>query len=124
MTISHTTAILMAADALESLGTALRALVGKSPESTGRKAEWPKRRAEVETDTPRAPEPEPEPTAEPDAPTLEQVRAVLANLSRKGATDEIRDILADLGCGKLSEVPAERYPEVLERAKSIQGSYR
>ena len=124
MTTSKTTALLQAADALEALGKALRVLSGEVIEFTGRKAEWPERKEEAPKaeSTPGEVEAAPEP--EPDAPSLEQVRAVLANLSRKGATDEVRDLLADLGCSKLSEVPAERYPEVLERAKGIQRSYR
>lgn len=131
MTINKTTALLQAADALEALGKALRVLSGEVIEFTGRKTKWPERGAEKEEaakaeSTPVKAEAAPEPgaAAEPDAPTLEQVRSVLAQLSRKGATDEVRDILADLGCSKLSEVPAERYPEVLERAKGIQRSYR
>ena len=37
-------------------------------------------------------------------PTLEQVRAVLADKSRRGFTAEIRDLLKKYGAGKLSEV--------------------
>lgn len=124
MTTSKATALLQAADALETLGKALRVLSGEVIEFAGRTAKWPERKEEAPKaeSTPGEVEAAPEP--EPDAPTLEQVRSVLAKLSRKGATDEVRDLLADLGCSKLSEVPAEKYSEVLERAKGIQRSYR
>ena len=52
------------------------------------------------------------PSAEP-ALTLEQVRAVLADKSRMGFTDEIRDLLQKHGASKLSGIDPARYKALL-----------
>ena len=53
-----------------------------------------------------APAPEP-------VPTLEEVRAVLAEASRKGHTAEIRSLLQRYGSKKLSEVEPSSYKALL-----------
>lgn len=50
---------------------------------------------------------------------LEDVRAVLAELSRSGRTKAVRAKLDELGAKKLSEVDPARYPELLEWAKGL-----
>ena len=52
-------------------------------------------------------------------PSLVEVRAVLAELSRAGYTAEVRDLIVSLGFEKLSEIPAELYPQVLAKAEVI-----
>ena len=52
-------------------------------------------------------------------PGLVEVRAVLAELSRSGYTAEVRDLITSFGFEKLSEIPAELYPEVLAKAGVI-----
>lgn len=52
------------------------------------------------------------PSAEPEL-TLEQVRAVLADKSRMGFTDEIRDLLQKHGASKLSGIDPARYKALL-----------
>ena len=68
-----------------------------------------------------APEPEPTPEPEPVAPVykLEDARAELAKLTRSGRADAARQILANLGAHKLSEVPADRYGDIIQAVKDI-----
>ncbi len=53
-------------------------------------------------------------------PTLEEVRTVLAELSRKGYTTNVRMILIGFGVSKLSEVDPKDYPELLAKAKELE----
>ena len=58
---------------------------------------------------PTEPEPKPKP-----APTLEQVRAVLAEKSRAGHTATIRELLQKYGAAKLSLVDPQHYEALLK----------
>ena len=61
-------------------------------------------------------------TAEPSEsapPTLEQVRAVLADKSRNGHTEAIRTLLEKYGGSRLSEISPNRYAEILEDAEGL-----
>ena len=51
--------------------------------------------------------------------TLEQVRSTLAELSRKGYTDAVRELLRKHGANKLSEVEPARYEALMADAKEI-----
>ena len=51
--------------------------------------------------------------------TLENVRSTLAELSRKGYTDAVRDLLRKHGANKLSEVEPARYEALMTDAKEI-----
>lgn len=62
---------------------------------------------------PTEPEPKPKP-----APTLEQVRAVLAEKSRAGHTATIRELLQKYGAAKLSLVDPQHYEALL---KDVEG---
>ena len=53
-------------------------------------------------------------------PTLEEVRTVLAELSRKGYTTNVRMMLIGLGVNKLSEVDPKDYAELLAKAKELE----
>lgn len=53
-------------------------------------------------------------------PTLEEVRTVLAELSRKGYTTNVRMILIGFGVSKLSEVDPKDYPELFAKAKELE----
>lgn len=83
------------------------------------------------TDDPTEPEPEPEPvpevneeTPEP-APepeptiTLEDVRTRLAELSRAGHTNAVRELIQQHDVQKLSDIPEASYPDLLAAAKDI-----
>lgn len=63
-------------------------------------------------------EPETEPKPNP-APTLEQVRAVLAEKSRAGHTAAIRELLQKYGAAKLSLVDPQHYEALLRDAEGI-----
>ncbi len=51
--------------------------------------------------------------------TLEQVRAKLADLSRGGKQAEVKALLNKLGAKKLTEVPEDKYPELMREAEAI-----
>jgi hypothetical protein len=57
--------------------------------------------------------------AEPPAVKLEQVRAVLAALSQAGKTAEVRTMLQSFGATRLTELPADKYQDVLTAAEAI-----
>lgn len=59
-------------------------------------------------------EPKPEPV-----PTLEDVRAVLADASRKGHTAEVRSLLQKYGSKKLSEVDPAKYKALLADVEGL-----
>ena len=66
-----------------------------------------------EPDPDPAPAPEPEPDA--DLPTKQEVRTRLATLSAKYAQLNVAKIMAGMGFTRLSDIPAERYPELLRQ---------
>ena len=54
-------------------------------------------------------------------PSLEEVRAVLAELSRNGKTAEVRELLQKHSVNKLSEVNPADYADVLKEAEALNG---
>ncbi|MFT9076217.1 DNA ligase [Ethanoligenens sp.] len=60
----------------------------------------------------------PAPKEEP-APTLEVVRAILADKSRKGYTAQIRSLLQKYGASKLSEIDPNHYGELLADVEGL-----
>ena len=63
-----------------------------------------------------------EPAAKPPvtvAVTLEQVRAVLAEKSHDGLTEQVRGLLQKYGAQKLSAIASDRYPDLLRDAKEL-----
>ena len=54
------------------------------------------------------------------APTLEEVRAVLADISRAGHTAEMKNLLSRFGASKLSEVPESEYTALISAAKEVK----
>lgn len=51
--------------------------------------------------------------------SLEDVRAVMADKSRKGFTAEVKALLTKRGVNKLSEVDAKEYAALLEEVEEI-----
>lgn len=51
---------------------------------------------------------------------LEDVRAVLAEKSRAGHTDEIRELLHKYGANKLSDIDPQNYEALIRDAEEIQ----
>ncbi len=52
--------------------------------------------------------------------TLETVRAKLAALSQNGMQKEVKAIIESFGAKKLTDIPAEKYPEVMEKAAELE----
>jgi len=66
---------------------------------------------------PAAPAPEIEAPAAPV--TLVQVRARLAELSSEGKKEAIKKLMSDFGVSKLTEVPEEKYSELMTAAEAL-----
>ena len=58
-------------------------------------------------------------TAEEKTYKMEDVRAVLAALNKAGKRAEVKELLASFGVDKLSEIPKERYGEVMAKAGEL-----
>lgn len=58
------------------------------------------------------------PTEEPSV-SMEDVRAKLATLVKDGKQAAVKELLASFGASKLSDVPAERYGELMQKASEI-----
>jgi hypothetical protein len=65
-------------------------------------------------------EPVAEETPATPAIKLEDVRTVLAEISRSGKTAQMKELLGRFGAAKLSDVKAEDYPALLEAAKEVR----
>lgn len=63
-------------------------------------------------------EPEPVAVAEPESGiTLEDVRAVLVQLSHDGYSTQVQALIRNHGATKLSELPSSEYASLLEEAE-------
>lgn len=60
----------------------------------------------------------------PKAPAikLEDVRTVLAEISRSGKTAQMKELLSQFGASKLSDVKPEDYPALLAVAKEVKNA--
>jgi hypothetical protein len=56
---------------------------------------------------------------ETKAITLEQVRAKLAEVSNAGKKNEVKELLTSYGVSKLTDLPAEKYSELLAEAEAL-----
>src|SRR5690606_33736724 len=52
-------------------------------------------------------------------PTLEDVRAKLAALSQDGKQVQVKELITGFGAKKLSDIPVEKYTELLEEAEKL-----
>ena len=61
---------------------------------------------------------------QPAAPAikLEEVRTVLAEISRSGKTAQMKELLGRFGAGKLSDVKPEDYAALLAAAKEVRNA--
>jgi hypothetical protein len=48
-----------------------------------------------------------------------EVRAFLAGLIKTGKQPQVKTLLADFGVNKLSDIPAEKYGDVMEKAEKL-----
>jgi len=51
--------------------------------------------------------------------TLEEVRAVLAAKSQSGKQVQVKELIKKFGANKLTEIPEEKYLELLKEAEEI-----
>ena len=51
--------------------------------------------------------------------TVEKVRAVLAEKSRDGKTQEVRKLLDEFGADKLSAIPEDKLSDLLKKAEVL-----
>lgn len=51
--------------------------------------------------------------------TLENVRAVLAEKSQSGKQPQVKSLIKKFGADKLTEIPQDRYEELLKEAEGI-----
>lgn len=119
--MSKVTAMLDAAVAvitdIRSLADSLQALVDAMSENTPAdkpttKASKPKKTAAKETPA--------EPAPKKEKPlNLEDIRAVLADKSRKGHTAEVKALLTKHGADKLSEIDPAKYAALLADAEVL-----
>lgn len=58
-------------------------------------------------------------SVKPKLPTLEEVRAKLAALLQDGRQAQVKALITEMGAKKLSDVPAEKYPELLKKAEEL-----
>ena len=87
----------------------------KEPEETGKAGKTGKTAKNTAKKEAKAAKQEPE-----EKPlTLEEVRAVLAEKSRSGHTEEVRELLAKHGADKLSEIDPAEYPVLLAEAEVL-----
>ena len=104
------------ADAVADNGTAEEELTTtKEPEETGKAGKTGKSAKNTAKKDAKAAKLEPE-----EKPlTLEEVRAVLAEKSRSGHTEEVRELLAKHGADKLSEIDPAEYAALLAEAEVL-----
>ncbi len=101
-------------NALNALATALTKLTEQTTQKEMDKFE------QIYPPADEHPQPEPvnsEPPAKPV--TLAEVRAVLANKSRAGFTEEVKQLVMKHGAEKLSGVPESEYAALMKEAESL-----
>lgn len=70
-----------------------------------------------ETEPVNEPEKEPEPVKEEY--TLVDVRGKLSELTKAGKKAKVQELIKSFGVDKLSQIPADKYAEVMEKAGEI-----
>lgn len=102
------------ADAVEDNGAAEAELTTtREPEKAGRSGKAAAKNTAKKNAKAAKQEPEEKPL------TLEEVRAVLAEKSRSGHTEEVRELLAKHGADKLSEIDPAEYAALLAEAEVL-----
>jgi DNA replication protein DnaC len=90
---------------------------------TKKKAEEPKKEA-PKSEEPKVEEPKQEAAVkeEEEKPmiTLETVRTKLASLSQSGKQAQVKALITSFDAKKLTDIPKEKYAELLEKAEDIK----
>jgi len=68
---------------------------------------------------PRAETPQPEPQ-KPKAPTLEEVRGILADKASRGHREAVQALIQKHGANRLSDIDPSEYPALIKEAWAIQ----
>lgn len=79
--------------------------------------------AHINRDTVNADKPcEPSATPDTESPTytLEEVRKAFGDLSKAKGKDAAKGILSEMGYAKVTEIPADKYPEAMEKIKAVK----
>ena len=100
------------ADSLQAVADAVADNGAAEAEKAGKTGKAAKNTAKKDT-KPAKQEPEEKPL------TLEEVRAVLAEKSRSGHTEEVRELLNKHGADKLSEIDPAEYAALLAEAEVL-----
>jgi len=96
----------------------------KKPAASAPAAKKPTEPAKEEPKQPEPAKEEPKPAAAekvkgPPPVSLETVRAKLADLAREGKQAQIKALFGEYGAAKLTEVPEDKFPELLEKAAGL-----
>lgn len=118
--MSRVSELSMLADELKKCGEALIGISeGLADMFSGTAEEkLPAKKAAPKKKTTDDPKPEPQPKEEKPL-TLEDVRAICADKSRKGFTAEVKAILTKHGADKLSEVDPAEYKALLAEVEVL-----
>lgn len=74
-------------------------------------------KVELLTDKPETAEPCPPPA---QLPKLEEVRAVLAEISRADKREQVQALLREFGADRLSAIDPAQFPALLEKAEALK----
>lgn len=88
------------------------------PEPYGRQIAKDFPDANTKAEAADAAEPEEESPAEA-AYNLVDVRTALAKLNKEGKKAQVQELIKSFGADKLSQIPADRYPEVMQKAGEL-----
>lgn len=111
----------------EELKEFARAILGTkeelTPQAVAKAAEEVKAPEPVEEAPEVMPEtvegPAPAPAEEEKTYTLTEVRGYLAALRKAGKKEEVSKLIADMGYEKFTQVPEEKFPELMRRAEEL-----
>lgn len=96
-----------------------RKLFPEEPVEETENAGLPESEPENEPTPVEEPEPEKEPTSEVKTYTLVDVRGKLSELTKAGKKSKVQELIKSFGVDKLSQIPEDKYAEVMEKAGEI-----
>lgn len=108
-------AITLLAEALNGGGTVQATPITKGVK-TAKKADKPTKEVKKTESEPDTTE---DAAEESTGLSFEQVRVKLAEVSQKGKQKELKDLITSFGAEKLSDIPEEKYAELLEKADDL-----
>lgn len=104
----------------ESMREKLIAVANLLADLTSAVAEVAAEFGEVKRVEPQPAETQPaEPQPAEKQPSMEEVRAILADISRNGKTEDMKALLHKFGATRLSEIKPEDYTALIEAARGV-----